>query len=94
MRTNETCAASNKNIIFSSSATVYGNPAEVPITEACPKGRCTNPYGQTKSMLEEILIDMHTADVENAIIPAASMAASWIFFILFSPFRASGSTPG
>ena len=53
-----------KNIIFSSSATVYGNPAQVPITEACPKGHCTNPYGQTKSMLEEILIDMHTADVK------------------------------
>jgi UDP-glucose 4-epimerase len=53
-----------KNIIFSSSATVYGNPAEMPITEACPKGHCTNPYGQTKSMLEKILMDMHTADVE------------------------------
>ena len=53
-----------KNIVFSSSATVYGNPAEMPITEACPKGHCTNPYGQTKSMLEEILIDMHTADVK------------------------------
>ncbi len=53
-----------KNIIFSSSATVYGNPAEIPITEACPKGHCTNPYGQTKSMLEEILIDMQTADVK------------------------------
>ena len=47
-----------KNIIFSSSATVYGNPAEMPITEACPKVHCINPYGQTKSMLEEILIDM------------------------------------
>jgi len=53
-----------KNIVFSSSATVYGTPAEMPITESCPKGHCTNPYGQTKSMLEEILIDMHTADVE------------------------------
>ena len=53
-----------KNIIFSSSATVYGTPAEVPITEACPKGHCTNPYGQTKSMLEDIMIDMHTADVK------------------------------
>lgn len=53
-----------KNIIFSSSATVYGTPAVIPITEACPKGYCTNPYGQTKSMLEEILIDMHTADVK------------------------------
>ena len=40
-----------KNIIFSSSATVYGNPAIIPITEDCPKGKCTNPYGQTKSML-------------------------------------------
>ena len=54
-----------KNIIFSSSATVYGVPAEIPITENCPKGKCTNPYGQTKSMLEEILTDMHTADVQN-----------------------------
>lgn len=55
-----------KNIIFSSSATVYGNPAVIPITEACPKGKCTNPYGQTKSMLEEILTDMHTADIKNS----------------------------
>ena len=46
-------------IIFSSSTTVYGNPAEMPITENCPKGHCTNPYGRTKSMLEEILIDMN-----------------------------------
>ena len=44
-----------KNIIFSSSATVYGDPAEIPITENCPKGQCTNPYGWTKSMLEQIL---------------------------------------
>ena len=53
-----------KNIIFSSSATVYGDPAEIPITENCPKGRCTNPYGWTKSMLEEVLIDVHKADQE------------------------------
>ena len=51
-----------KNIIFSSSATVYGVPAFVPITEECPKGQCTNPYGWTKSMLEQILTDMHTSD--------------------------------
>lgn len=51
-----------KNIVFSSSATVYGNPAFVPITEDCPKGEITNPYGQTKSMLEQILTDLHTAD--------------------------------
>ena len=51
-----------KNIIFSSSATVYGDPAEIPITENCPKGQCTNPYGWTKSMLEQILSDMQKAD--------------------------------
>ena len=43
-----------KNLIFSSSATVYGDPAFIPITEECPKGQCTNPYGWTKSMLEQI----------------------------------------
>lgn len=51
-----------KNIIFSSSATVYGDPAEIPITENCPKGTPTNPYGWTKWMLEQILTDLHTAD--------------------------------
>lgn len=51
-----------KNIIFSSSATVYGDPAFVPITEECPKGQCTNPYGWSKSMLEQILTDLHRAD--------------------------------
>ena len=53
-----------KNIIFSSSATVYGDPAFVPITEECPKGKITNPYGQTKAMLEQILTDLHVADPE------------------------------
>ena len=53
-----------KNIIFSSSATVYGDPAIIPITEQCPKGHCTNPYGQTKSMLEEVLMDVQKADKE------------------------------
>ena len=53
-----------KNIIFSSSATVYGDPAIIPITEECPKGHCTNPYGQTKSMLEQVLMDVQKADPE------------------------------
>lgn len=58
-----------KNIIFSSSATIYGDPAQIPITEACPKGQCTNPYGWTKSMLEQMLIDIQKADNEwNVII--------------------------
>ena len=53
-----------KDIIFSSSATVYGDPAFVPITEECPKGQCTNPYGWTKSMLEQVLSDIQKADKE------------------------------
>lgn len=53
-----------KKMIFSSSATVYGSPKEIPITEECPKGTCTNPYGWTKSMLEQILTDMQKADPE------------------------------
>ena len=53
-----------KNIIFSSSATVYGDPKQIPITEECPKGQCTNPYGWTKSMLEQVLSDIQKADNE------------------------------
>ena len=51
-----------RDIIFSSSATVYGNPEVVPITEECPKGAITNPYGQTKDMLEQIFIDIYKSD--------------------------------
>ena len=50
-----------KNLIFSSSATVYGDPETVPITEDFPLS-CTNPYGRTKLMIEEILRDICTAD--------------------------------
>ena len=57
-----------KKIIFSSSATVYGDPAFVPITEECPKGVCTNPYGWTKWMLEQILTDIRTSDPEWSVI--------------------------
>ena len=51
-----------KSIIFSSSATVYGDPLEIPITENCPKGICTNPYGWTKSMIEQMLCDIAKSD--------------------------------
>lgn len=53
-----------KNIIFSSSATVYGDPESVPITEDFPKGTCTNPYGWTKSMMEQIMTDLQKSDPE------------------------------
>ena len=50
-----------KNIVFSSSATVYGDPATVPIRETFPLS-CTNPYGRSKLMIEEILRDLHRPD--------------------------------
>ncbi len=50
-----------KNLVFSSSATVYGDPASVPITEDFPLST-TNPYGRTKLFIEEILRDLHRAD--------------------------------
>mgnify|MGYP003292601096 CR=1 FL=1 len=70
-----------KNIVFSSSATVYGSPAFVPITEECPKGEITNPYGHTKSMLEQVLMDIQKAD------------ASWNVILLryFNPIGAHES---
>ncbi len=53
-----------KNIIFSSSSTVYGDPDSIPVTEESPLKKCTNPYGSTKFMLEQILTDIQTADPE------------------------------
>jgi UDP-glucose 4-epimerase len=50
-----------KNLVFSSSATVYGMPERVPISEDFPLG-ATNPYGRTKMMIEEILRDVYVAD--------------------------------
>jgi len=52
-----------KTIVFSSSATVYGNPRTVPITEAFPVSP-TNPYGRAKLMIEEILRDLQAVDSE------------------------------
>ena len=53
-----------KKIVFSSSATVYGDPAFIPITEECPMGTTTNPYGETKAMQERILTDLWRSDNE------------------------------
>ena len=50
------------NFIFSSSATVYGNPQSLPIREDFPTGGTTNPYGTTKLFIEQILKDLHNAD--------------------------------
>lgn len=53
-----------KNIVFSSSATVYGDPVELPLTEDSPTGKGTNPYGWTKIMMEQVLTDLSAADPE------------------------------
>ena len=56
-----------KNIVFSSSATVYGDPERLPITEDCRVGGTTNPYGTTKLMIENILNDLYISDNEWSI---------------------------
>ena len=65
----ETMAAHGvKKLIFSSSATVYGTENPVPYTEDMPRGSCTNPYGWTKAMIEQILSDACVADPELAVV--------------------------
>ena len=56
-----------KIIVFSSSATVYGDPAEIPIKETTPLGKTTNPYGETKQMIERILADVQKADPDLSV---------------------------
>lgn len=51
-----------KDIVFSSSATVYGDPAYLPIDEAHPVGSCTNAYGKTKYFIEEMIRDVCLAE--------------------------------
>ena len=51
-----------KKFIFSSSATVYGEPEKIPLTEECKTGGTTNPYGTTKLFIEQILKDIYNSD--------------------------------
>ena len=53
-----------KSIIFSSSATVYGDKNPMPLTESAPVGTATNPYGSSKIMMERMMMDMQHADPE------------------------------
>jgi len=55
-------------VIFSSSATVYGDPATLPITEDMPTGNCSNPYGRTKYMIEKILTDVAISDPDISVV--------------------------
>ncbi|MDY5135966.1 UDP-glucose 4-epimerase GalE [Actinotignum sanguinis] len=61
-------AHSVKKMVFSSSATVYGDPVSLPLTEESPAGMATNPYGQTKVMTEQILEDIQKADPEWTVV--------------------------
>ena len=63
----EMASAGIFNIVFSSSATVYGDPAQTPITENMPVGGTTNPYGTSKYMVERILSDIQRADARWSI---------------------------
>jgi len=60
-------AAGVRTLVFSSSATVYGDPASVPIVESFPTG-ATNPYGRTKLMVEEILADLAVAEPDWSLV--------------------------
>lgn len=56
-----------KRLVFSSSATVYGDPEEIPISENCPIGVPTNPYGMSKLMIERILQDLVVAEADFSV---------------------------
>lgn len=57
-----------RNFVFSSSATIYGEDAPVPYTEEMGRGKCTNPYGWTKNMMEQILEDTAKADSDMSVV--------------------------
>lgn len=57
-----------KNIVFSSSATVYGQDAPIPYTESLPRGATTNPYGTSKAMIEQMLTDLYVGDDEWSVV--------------------------
>ncbi len=65
-----------KKIVFSSSATVYGKPAEIPITEECPLGETTNPYGTTKVFHESGLIGEDPKGIPNNLLPYVAQVAA------------------
>ena len=69
------CKYNVNNIVFSSSATVYGAPSYLPLDELHPAGQCTNPYGRTKYFIEQILTDICTAK------------KVYIDYILYSNFK-------
>ena len=84
--TQEMEKAGVKNLVFSSSATVYGDPAKLPLTEDMPLS-ATNPYGRSKLMIEDMLRDLEIADDLN------NAAKNWSIVLLryFNPVGAHES---
>ena len=62
------CGFSVRNLVFSSSATVYGEECNMPCVETMKRGNCTNPYGWTKYMIEQILEDIVRAHPEMSVV--------------------------
>lgn len=73
-----------RRVVFSSSATVYGEPERLPLTEDMPAGRAANPYGWTKVMMEQVLTDLHLSDPRWSVAllryfnPAGAHPSGWI----------------
>ena len=78
-----------RQLIFSSSATVYGEPATAPIREDFPLAP-TNPYGRTKRMIEEILQDLHAADPAWRLFCLSGLSGLFCLFCLFCLSGPSG----
>ena len=72
-----------KKIVFSSSATVFGEPEYLPIDEIHPTGKCINPYGRTKYFFEEFLKDLNNSNKAPVQITVSSrrLKAQLIFFL-------------
>ena len=69
-----------KKIIFSSSATVYGDPDYLPIDEIHPTGKCTNPYGKTKYFMEEIIKDQVAANPVSILVSMINVLHNLLIF--------------
>lgn len=82
------------NLVYSSSATVYGEPQFLPLTEDHPTGNCTNPYGKSKYFSEEIMKDLCVSDkVRQINVDSLQLAKSLLHFSAGTSFHFAISTP-
>lgn len=83
-----------KNLVFSSSATVYGNPQYLPLDEAHPTGGCTNPYGKSKFFIEEMIRDLCRADKVRGPPPLQFLTQPWLHSDPWSPANTPSKNSG